>query len=141
MHRARKAGAPPAEYLRHFALACHRADAAVSGNFCFHNNKIEDKCCWQQFSTSKKSAFSFQQKRTTSAFSLANECSQNNVVGALEPLYRLHASRLKLLMGPDPELPVIARHCFLASTAKQVLYCPSSTTGRKKPVPELTSPF
>ena len=68
---ARKAGAPPSEYLRQFALACHRANAAVSG--------------------------------------------------ALEPLYRLHASRLKLLMGPDPDLPLIARYCFNKSTAKQVL--------------------
>ena len=70
VHSARKAGAPPEEYLSHFALACHRAKAAVSG--------------------------------------------------ALEPLYRLHASRLRLMMGPDPDLPVIARFCFLKSTAKQV---------------------
>jgi hypothetical protein len=69
---ARKAGAPPEEFLGHFAMACHRAKAAVSG--------------------------------------------------ALEPLYRLHASRLKLLMGPDPDLPVIARYCFLKSTAKQVSF-------------------
>jgi len=51
-------------------------------------------------------------------------------------MYRLHASRLKLLMGPDPDLPVIARHCFLSSTAKQVLYGPSLATTENEPARE-----
>ena len=54
-------------------------------------------------------------------FAMACHRARAAVSGALEPLYRLHASRLKLLMAPDPDLPLIARHCFLKSTAKQVL--------------------
>ena len=69
-YRAKKAGAGPAVYLRHCALACHRANEAVGG--------------------------------------------------ALEPLYRLHASRLKLLSQPEPDLRVISRYCFSKSTAAQV---------------------
>ena len=37
VHRARKAGAPAADYLSHFALACHRADAAVGGALVKHS--------------------------------------------------------------------------------------------------------
>ena len=63
-------GARPDVYLRHYALACHRANEAVSG--------------------------------------------------ALEPLYRLHASRLKLLLEPGADLRNIARYCFSKATLKQV---------------------
>ena len=68
---AKKVGSGPDVYLRHYALACHRANEAVSG--------------------------------------------------ALEPLYRLHASRLKLLLLPNADLRCIARYCFNKSTIKLVL--------------------
>lgn len=71
--RVKKAGAGAEVYLRHYALACHRANEAVGG--------------------------------------------------ALEPLYRLHASRLKLLLLPVPDLKAISRYCFFKSTAAKVLSC------------------
>ena len=40
--------------------------------------------------------------------------------GLTEPLYRLHATRLKLLLAPDPPLDVIAAHPFLPETLEML---------------------
>ena len=42
------------------------------------------------------------------------------VGGALEPLYRLHAARLELLLAPEPDVRSVAMYCFQKTTTKQV---------------------
>ena len=40
--------------------------------------------------------------------------------GLTEPLYRLHATRLKLLLGPNPPLGAIAGYPFLPETSSHL---------------------